>query len=113
MSKVASETAGRATGNERQSGAPLTGAEHALLDACGLVKSYRLGKRSLEVLRRVDLAVARGDFLAVRGASGAGKSTLLHLLGGLDAPTAGEIRFDGKNLAGLSGLELARFRNRR
>ena len=108
MSKAASETAARATDAERQSAPPLTGAEHALLDARGLVKSYRLGKRSLEVLRQVNLAVARGDFLAVRGASGAGKSTLLHLLGGLDAPTAGEIRFDGKNLASLSGLELAR-----
>src|SRR5712671_3931982 len=106
MSEVAPETTGRATGTERLGAPTLAGAEHALLDARGLVKSYRLGERSLEVLRQVNLEVARGDFLAVRGASGAGKSTLLHLLGGLDAPTAGEIRFDGKNLASLSGLEL-------
>jgi ABC-type lipoprotein export system ATPase subunit len=85
----------------------------ALLKAQGLGKTYVIGRRSLEVLRRVDLAVGRGDFLAVRGASGAGKSTLLHLLGGLDAPATGEIWFDGKNLATLSGLELARFRNHR
>jgi len=88
-------------------------ADGALLTAREIGKTYFLVKRSLEVLRGVNLVVARGDFLAVRGASGAGKSTLLHLLGGLDAPTTGEIWFDGRNLAALSGLELARFRNRK
>lgn len=88
-------------------------ADGALLTAREIGKTYFLVKRSLEVLRGVNLVVARGDFLAVRGASGAGKSTLLHLLGGLDAPTTGEIWFDGRNLATLSGLELARFRNRK
>ncbi len=87
--------------------------DNALLKARDIGKTYLIGKRSLEVLRHVNLTVARGDFLAVRGASGAGKSTLLHLLGGLDTPTAGEIRFDGKNPATLSGLELARLRNRK
>ncbi|HYT59761.1 MAG TPA: ABC transporter ATP-binding protein [Haliangiales bacterium] len=88
-------------------------ADGALLTAREIGKTYFLVKRSLEVLRGVNLVVARGDFLAVRGASGAGKSTLLHLLGGLDAPTTGEIWFEGRNLAALSGLELARFRNRK
>jgi len=88
-------------------------ADGALLNARAIGKTYFIGKRSLDVLRQVDLTVARGDFLAVRGASGAGKSTLLHLLGGLDSPTAGEIWFDCRNLATLSALELARFRNRR
>jgi len=81
------------------------------LIARGLGRTYQMDRRPLEVLRGVDLDVARGEFLALRGASGAGKSTLLHLLGGLDVPDAGEIRFDGKNLAALSGGELARFRN--
>ena len=88
-------------------------ADGALLAARNVGKTYLIGQRSLEVLRQVNLAVVRGEFLAVRGASGAGKSTLLHLLGGLDSPTAGEIRFEGKNLAALSGRELAAFRNRK
>ena len=72
-----------------------------------------MGKRSLEVLRGVDLDVARGEFLALRGASGAGKSTLLHLIGGLDSPNAGEILFDGQNLVTFSERKLTEFRNRR
>ena len=84
-----------------------------LLSARGIHKTYHLGQRSLEVLRGVDVELARGDFLALRGASGAGKSTLLHLLGGLDVPTRGEVRFENSNLATLSSSELARLRNRK
>jgi len=79
----------------------------------GLRKSYTMGRRELEVLRGIDLTVARGEFLALRGASGAGKSTLLHLLGGLDLPNAGEILFDSVGLRQLSAAALARWRNRR
>ncbi len=85
----------------------------SLLSARALTKSYAMGRRTLEVLRGVHLDVARGEFLALRGASGAGKSTLLHLMGGLDSPNAGEIFFDGKNLAELSESQLTHFRNRR
>jgi lipoprotein-releasing system ATP-binding protein len=84
-----------------------------LVTARGLHKSYLMGKRTLEVLRGIDLVVARGEFLALRGASGAGKSTLLHLLGGLDLPNAGEISFDGTDLRALSARALAQWRNRR
>jgi ABC-type lipoprotein export system ATPase subunit len=76
-------------------------------------KSYQLGRKQLEVLGGVNLTVARGEFLALRGASGAGKSTLLHLLGGLDVPNRGAIWFDDQNLASFSGLNLARWRNRK
>lgn len=82
-----------------------------LVSARGAGKTYAMGKRSLTVLRAMDFSVARGEFVALRGASGAGKSTLLHLLGGLDAPDAGEIWFAGQNLSTLSSSELAHLRN--
>jgi ABC-type lipoprotein export system ATPase subunit len=84
-----------------------------LLSARSLTKTYIMGRRTLEVLRGVSLDVARGEFLALRGASGAGKSTLLHLFGGLDTPNAGEIWFDGKNLAALAPSTQAILRNRK
>jgi ABC-type lipoprotein export system ATPase subunit len=83
-----------------------------LLSATGLHKTYTLGRRSLEVLRGVDVELRRGEFLALRGASGAGKSTLLHLLGGLDSPNRGEIRLAGRDLAALGRRDLARLRNK-
>ena len=83
-----------------------------LLSARGLKKSYAMGKRTLEVLRGVDVEVTVGDFLALRGSSGAGKSTLLHLIGGLDTPNAGEIIFRGQKLSDFSERKLTDFRNR-
>ena len=83
----------------------------SLLSARGLKKTYIIGQRTLEVLRGVDVDIARGDFVALRGASGTGKSTLLHLLGGLDTPNAGEIFFAGQNVSKFSEAELASFRN--
>jgi ABC-type lipoprotein export system ATPase subunit len=84
-----------------------------LLSARGLKKSYVVGRRTLEVLRGVDVEISRGDFLALRGASGAGKSTLLHLIGGLDTPNDGEIYFGGENISHFSERRLTDFRNRR
>src|SRR5512141_2282078 len=84
-----------------------------LLSARAVTKSYAMGRRTLEVLRGVSLEILRGDFLALRGASGAGKSTLLHLFGGLDTPNAGEIWFDGENLARLPESAQTRLRNRK
>jgi ABC-type lipoprotein export system ATPase subunit len=82
-----------------------------LLRATGLRKTYRIGSRAVEVLRGVDLTVAAGEFVALRGASGAGKSTLLHLLGGLDRANHGEIQFRAQSLAALTTNELAKLRN--
>jgi ABC-type lipoprotein export system ATPase subunit len=82
-----------------------------ILEARDLHKRYEMGPRSLEVLRGVSLKLDRGDFLALQGASGAGKSTLLHILGGLDTPNAGEIRFAGKSFSSLSDTALAQLRN--
>jgi len=89
---------------------PLCAMSEPLLLARDVHKTYLLGKRTLEVLRGVDLELSRGDFLALRGASGAGKSTLLYMLGGLDTPNQGEIRLAGRNLATLTRMELARLR---
>ncbi len=82
-----------------------------LLIARNLRKSYRLGRRTVEVLRGVTLELRPGEFIALQGASGSGKSTLLHLLGGLDVPDDGSIEFEGRSLAGLSPRDLAAFRN--
>jgi ABC-type lipoprotein export system ATPase subunit len=83
-----------------------------LLSAQGLKKTYTVGHRDLEVLRGVDIEIARGGFVALRGASGTGKSTLLHLIGGLDTANAGEIIFNGQKLSEFSEGKLNVFRNR-
>ncbi len=86
----------------------------AILEAQGLRKLYRGGDGTpIEVLSGVDLAVARGEFVAIMGASGSGKSTLLHLLGALDTPTAGSVRLDGLAYAEQSPAALAAIRNRK
>ncbi len=82
-----------------------------LLEGIGLKKIYRQGSQPLEVLRGVDLAIQPGEMVAIVGPSGAGKSTLLHLLGGLDQPTEGQVRFQGRDLSTLPDRERARIRN--
>jgi predicted ABC-type transport system involved in lysophospholipase L1 biosynthesis ATPase subunit len=82
-----------------------------LVEVRGVRKSYKLDHRAIDVLGGVNLAVANGELVALRGASGAGKSTLLNLLGGLDTPTGGEIWFAGQSLAGFSESQLAHYRN--
>ena len=62
------------------------------------------------MLHALDLAVGRGDFVAVTGASGSGKSTLLHILGGLDRPSEGSYRFDGRDMSALDDDERSRLR---
>ncbi len=66
----------------------------------------------MRVLESLDLAVEKGEMLAIVGPSGIGKSTLLHLLGGLDRPDTGAIHVDGRELTAMSNDEMARFRNR-
>jgi putative ABC transport system ATP-binding protein/lipoprotein-releasing system ATP-binding protein len=83
------------------------------LSARGLRQTYELGAERLEVLRGVDLDVAKGEVVFLRGASGAGKSTLLYILAGLEHPRAGSVSFEGEQLFGLGRDHLAALRNRR
>lgn len=92
---------------------PATGsAAECPLMCRGLVRHFDEGGRVLEVLNGVDLSVGPGETLAIVGASGSGKTTLLQLLGGLDRPTAGEVRIQGQDLASLSNADCGRVRNR-
>ena len=77
-----------------------------------VARTYREGKLRTEVLRDVSLSVRRGETVAIIGASGTGKSTLLHILGGLDAPTAGEVIVEGRTMSGLSDRARGELRNR-
>ena len=83
-----------------------------LLSARGIDKSYRSGPRAIEVLKDLDLDVAAGEAVAIVGDSGVGKSTLLHILGGLDRPDAGSVRFRGDDLFARRLPGLADYRNR-
>jgi putative ABC transport system ATP-binding protein/lipoprotein-releasing system ATP-binding protein len=83
------------------------------LSARALRQTYELGAERLEVLRGVDLDVAKGEVVFLRGASGAGKSTLLYILAGLEHPRAGSVSFEGEQLFDLGRDRLATLRNRR
>ena len=84
----------------------------AFLEGQDLSKTYRNAEVPVVVFSGLDLAVQRGEMLAIVGPSGIGKSTLLHLLGGLDRADSGTVRVDEQELTHLSADDLARFRNR-
>jgi putative ABC transport system ATP-binding protein len=86
--------------------------ETALLSAESLTRVYHGPAGDVTACRSVDLQVSTGDFIFLRGRSGAGKTTLLNLLGGLDRPTSGRIRIEGRDLAALSPAELTALRRR-
>ncbi len=87
-----------------------------LVEVEALTKTYVMeergaGPRTLEVLRGVDLAIEAGELVALTGPSGAGKSTFLHVVGTLDAPTSGTVRFEGEDVFARDDAGLARFRS--
>ncbi len=84
-----------------------------MIELAGVSRTWEVGGRPVHALRGVTLSIAAGEYLAVMGPSGSGKSTLLSLLGGLDRPTAGSYRFEGREVAALSDDELSRLRRDR
>jgi len=83
-----------------------------MIEAQGVHKSYRMGMAQVSVLKGADISVKQGEFVAITGASGSGKSTLLHILGALDRPDKGVVRFEGRDIGGMGGGELNRYRNK-
>ncbi len=84
-----------------------------MIKVLGLNKSFQMNGYTLNVLRGINLDIARGEMIAIVGASGAGKSTLLHMLGTLDRPSSGSVLFDGQDVFALSEDAQAEFRNKR
>jgi ABC-type lipoprotein export system ATPase subunit len=109
-------TAQRAGGQGQTSrdiaGEPVMNETNFIIEAKEIHKTYRMGLAEVRVLKGADIAVKKGEFVAITGASGSGKSTLLHILGALDSPDKGIIHFEGQSLSGMSGSELNRYRNK-
>jgi putative ABC transport system ATP-binding protein len=83
-----------------------------VLQTSALKRDYRVGRDTVTALGGVDIAIQRGEFVAIMGPSGCGKSTLLNLLGGLDQPTAGRVLVDGHDLADDTEEQLAALRRK-
>ena len=84
----------------------------SVLEVNDLTKVYGQGENAVTALNHVSFSVHKGEFVAIVGASGSGKSTLMNLVGGIDRPTSGSVKIDGKEIFGLRESELAIFRRR-
>jgi putative ABC transport system ATP-binding protein len=82
------------------------------VETVNLWKSFQLGEVEVEILRDITITIAKGEFVSIMGPSGSGKSTLLYLIGGLDKPTSGSIRINGKELAKMQDEEESLLRRR-
>lgn len=83
----------------------------SLVSIRNLTKTYQRGPEKVQVLHSLDLDIGKGDFVALMGPSGSGKTTLLNLIGGLDAPTSGDIEIDGEYINRLSTGQLSQWRS--
>ncbi|MEY4847752.1 MAG: lipoprotein-releasing system ATP-binding protein LolD, partial [Pseudomonadota bacterium] len=83
-----------------------------VLEAADLVREFREGDSTLRVLDGLSLVIRAGECIAIVGASGSGKTTLLQILGGLDRPTAGQVRIQGRDIHSLGEAERGALRNR-
>jgi len=92
---------------------PRTAASPAVARVRQVTKHYGSGDAAVQALRGVDLAVGRGEFVAIMGPSGSGKSTLMHLLAGLDSPTSGEVWLGDREIGGLDDTALTLLRRER
>ncbi len=81
-----------------------------ILTAENIERTYKIGQTSLRVLKGVSLDVNEGETVSIMGESGSGKSTLLHVLGGLDTPKSGNVKFRGQSVYGMSAGKRAKFR---
>jgi putative ABC transport system ATP-binding protein len=84
-----------------------------LLKLVNVSKTYLPDSHPVEALKKTNLEIKKGDFVAIMGPSGSGKSTLMHLIGLLDVPTTGKVVLEGKDISGLSETELAKIRNQK
>lgn len=84
-----------------------------ILTAREVHRTFKTPENTLHVLKGISMEVFRGEMVAVTGESGVGKSTLLHILGGLDHPTGGEVRFGNESLSGKTEKQLAQFRTKK
>jgi ABC-type lipoprotein export system ATPase subunit len=89
----------------------LGGVSEAMIETLDLHRSYRIGKKSIEVLHGVNLSIAKGEKVFLCGSSGAGKTTLLYTLAGLERPERGIVRISGTDLYSLGRKAQAKFRN--
>ena len=83
-----------------------------VIEAKNLYKSFQIGDNLVEVLKDINLNIKKGEFVSIMGPSGSGKSTLLYLLGGLDKPTSGSIKINGKELSVMNDKEESIMRRR-
>jgi putative ABC transport system ATP-binding protein len=98
---------------ETDSPAVAAPAAGALMRLSQVTKTYDAGELAVQALAGIDLAIEKGQMVAIIGPSGSGKSTLMHILGCLDAPSSGSYVLDGQDVSALSSFQLAGIRNRK